>query len=326
VTNTVLILGTGTTAREVAQELLGPRARGYRLGGFLSGHPGETNARILDVPVVGGAPDVLELALAAKATLVLVALDEPATGLPVDELLRARAAGIEVEDAPVFFERLTGRVLLGGLPSNGFVFSPELNEPALVRALRRVVEAAAALVMLAALLPLFALLVLLIRRESPGPAILRQARVGRRGRVFDLVKLRTMRDDAEAETGPVWASPEDDPRLTRLGHLLRKLHLDELPQLVNVVRGEMSLVGPRPERPHFVEKLSQVVPGYDERHAVRPGITGWAQVKFGYGSTIEDSQRKLQFDLYYVKNRSLGLDLAILVETFKVLLRGRKVS
>ena len=147
--------------------------------------------------------------------------------------------------------------------------------------------------------------------------------MGLRGAVFALHKLRTMREDAETASGPVWADPESDPRITRLGRFLRTFRLDELPQLVNVVRGEMSFVGPRPERPHFVQTLRLVIPYYDERHSVRPGITGWAQVKFGYGSTIEDGERKLQFDLYYVKNMSLLLDLVIILETFKVMLLGR---
>jgi exopolysaccharide biosynthesis polyprenyl glycosylphosphotransferase len=192
-----------------------------------------------------------------------------------------------------------------------------------LRSSKRAVELVLALLLLLAALPLLVLLGALVRLESRGPAIYRQSRVGRDGVPFTLYKLRTMREDAETESGPVWTDPERDPRVTRLGRFLRKLRLDELPQLWNVVRGEMSFVGPRPERPHFVDTLRLVIPYYDERHAVRPGITGWAQVKFGYGSTIEDSERKLQFDLYYMKNMSLLLDLAIVLETFKVMLLGR---
>ena len=188
---------------------------------------------------------------------------------------------------------------------------------------KRAVELVVALVLLVAAFPFLALLWLLIRVESPGPALYRQSRVGRRGELFTLFKLRTMAQDAESASGPVWTEPENDPRITRLGRFLRALRLDELPQLWNVAKGDMSFVGPRPERPHFVKTLRLVVPYYDERHAVRPGITGWAQVKFGYGSTIEDSETKLQFDLYYVKNMSLLLDVAIIIETFKVMLLGR---
>jgi len=192
-----------------------------------------------------------------------------------------------------------------------------------LRSSKRALELALALLFLTAALPLLVVLGILVRLESRGPAVYRQSRVGRDGVPFTLYKLRTMRADAETESGPVWTDPRGDPRVTRLGRALRMLRLDELPQLWNVVRGEMSFVGPRPERPHFVETLRRVIPYYDERHAVRPGITGWAQVKFGYGSTIEDTERKLQFDLYYLKNMSLLLDLAIVLETFKVMLIGR---
>jgi lipopolysaccharide/colanic/teichoic acid biosynthesis glycosyltransferase len=203
------------------------------------------------------------------------------------------------------------------------VFSPGFSKPRLLRSAKRVVEVVVSAVLLVAALPLLIGLGLLVRLETRGPALYRQSRVGRRGALFTLLKLRTMRQDAETASGPVWTDPEKDPRVTRLGRLLRKSRLDEVPQLWNVLKGEMSFVGPRPERPHFVQTLRLVIPYYDERHAVRPGITGWAQVKFGYGSTIEDSERKLQFDLYYVKNMSLLLDLAIVLETFKVMLLGR---
>ena len=171
-------------------------------------------------------------------------------------------------------------------------------------------------------MPFFALIALLIRLTSTGPVLYRQERVGEQGRPFLAVKFRSMPTGAEAASGPVWAAEGHDPRATPLGRLLRRWRLDELPQLLNVVRGEMSFVGPRPERPHFVELLRKVIPYYDERHRVRPGITGWAQIRSGYGSTIEDSERKLEFDLYYVKNMSLLLDFAILVETVRVMLPG----
>jgi lipopolysaccharide/colanic/teichoic acid biosynthesis glycosyltransferase len=167
------------------------------------------------------------------------------------------------------------------------------------------------------------LIALAIRLTSPGPALFGQDRVGRRGRVFKLYKFRTMRVDAEAETGPVWASGDGDQRVTRLGRFLRKTRIDELPQLVNVFRGEMSFVGPRPERPHFVNALRKVIPFYDERHSVRPGITGWAQVRNGYGSSIEDAQQKLQFDLFYIKHAGFQIDLGILLDTLKVVVVGR---
>lgn len=319
----VLILGSGPTARHIATELLHRPTLGYRLVGLVGEHPAEVRDSADSPAVVGITSDLDRLVAEKGVDLIVVALEDRRNRLPLDALLRCRGEGTKVEDAPSFFERLTGKILVGDLRPSWFVFSTGFHQPPLLRASKRALEAVLAAFLLVALSPLLLLLVALIRLDSRGPAIFRQARVGLRGRTFDLYKLRTMRLDAEAATGPVWASAEDDPRITRLGRILRTLRLDELPQVLNVLRGEMSFVGPRPERPHFVEKLRQVIPYYEQRHTVQPGITGWAQVKFGYGSTIEDSERKLQFDLYYVKNMSLLLDLAIVLDTFKVMLLGR---
>jgi lipopolysaccharide/colanic/teichoic acid biosynthesis glycosyltransferase len=188
---------------------------------------------------------------------------------------------------------------------------------------KRMVEAVLAALLLLPPPPLAALTALLVRLSSPGAVLYRQMRVGLDGKVFELLKWRTMRADAEKLSGPVWATGDNDPRVTKLGRLLRKSRLDEVPQLWNVLRGDMSFVGPRPERPHFVRQLKEVIPYYDERHSVRPGITGWAQVKFPYGSTLEDAEEKLEYDLYYVKHMSLLLDVAIVLETAKVMLLGR---
>jgi len=189
--------------------------------------------------------------------------------------------------------------------------------------MKRVVDFLLSAIGLIVLAPVFVAAAIAIKLDSRGPVFYRQERVGEKGRRFMLFKLRTMRVDAEAETGPVWARADADPRMTRVGRLLRSLRLDELPQLLNVVRGEMSFVGPRPERPHFVEKLRTVIPYYDERHSVKPGITGWAQIRYGYGSNIEDAEEKLQFDLYYIKHMSWLFDMGILFDTMKVMALGR---
>jgi sugar transferase (PEP-CTERM system associated) len=319
----VLIVGSGATARQIAAEVLRRAPLGYRVVGLLGTHPAEMGRRLGHPTVVGTMADLLPLVDSLRVNVIVVALEDQRGHLPIEDLLRCRVAGIRVEDAPSFFERLTGKILVSDLRPSWLVFSPGFSKPRLLRSAKRVGELVSALVLLAAVFPLLALVSLLIRLESPGPALYSQPRVGLRGAVFSLHKLRTMREDAEAASGPVWADPEADPRVTLLGRFLRTFRLDELPQLVNVVRGEMSFVGPRPERPHFVQTLRLVIPYYDERHSVRPGITGWAQVKFGYGSTIEDGERKLQFDLYYVKNMSFFLDLVIVLETFKVMLLGR---
>jgi len=291
--------------------------------GFLGTHPAEVGRRLVNPAVVGTMADLLPLVDSLRVNVIVVALEDQRGHLPMEDLLRCRLGGIRVEDAPSFFERLTGKILVSDLRPSWLVFSPGFSKPRLLSSSKRAVEALVSALLLVATLPLLVVLGLLVRLESRGPALYRQSRVGRRGARFTLVKLRTMREDAETASGPVWTDPEKDPRVTRLGRFLRKFRLDELPQLWNVLKGEMSFVGPRPERPHFVQTLRLVIPYYDERHAVRPGITGWAQVKFGYGSTIEDSERKLQFDLYYVKNMSLLLDLVIVLETFKVMLLGR---
>jgi sugar transferase (PEP-CTERM system associated) len=322
-TENVLILGSGHTARQVAFELLRRAPLGYRVLGFLGEHANEVGRVHTAASVVGTTDQLLRTVSERRANLIVVALDDRRGRLPVDDLLRCRVAGIRVEDAPTFYERLTGKLLVSDLRPSWLVFSPGFHKPRLLLASRRVIEFAAAALLLLALSPLLAVLALLIRLDSAGPALYRQSRVGRGGARFDLLKLRTMRVDAEAGTGPTWAAPDHDRRVTRLGRVLRALRLDELPQLVNVLRGEMSFVGPRPERPHFVEQLRKVIPYYDERHNVPPGITGWAQVKFGYGSTIEDAERKLQFDLYYIKNMSPFLDLAIVFDTLKVMLLAR---
>ena len=319
----VLIVGSGATARQIAAEVLRRTPLGYRVVGFLGTHPAEMHRQIDNPAVVGTMADLLPLVASLRVNVIVVALEDQRGQLPIEDLLRCRVDGIRVEDAPSFFERLTGKILVSDLRPSWLVFSPGFSKPRLLRSSKRAGELVAALVLLAAVFPLLLLLSLLIRLESRGPAVYRQPRVGLRGAVFALYKLRTMREDAETASGPVWTDPEADPRITRLGRWLRNYRLDELPQLVNVVRGEMSFVGPRPERPHFVQTLRLVIPYYDERHSVRPGITGWAQVKFGYGSTIEDGERKLQFDLYYVKNMSFFLDLVIILETFKVMLLGR---
>jgi sugar transferase (PEP-CTERM system associated) len=319
----VLIVGSGAIARQIAAEILSRARRGYRVVGFLGTHPAEIGRRLDSPAVVGTMADILPLVHSLRVNVIVVALEDQRGHLPIEDLLRCRVEGIRVEDAPSFFERLTGKILVSDLRPSWLVFSPGFSKPRLLRSSKRAVELVAAAVLLVATLPFLLVLSLLIRLESRGPALYRQPRVGLRGAVFALHKLRTMREDAETASGPVWADPESDPRITRLGRFLRTFRLDELPQLVNVVKGEMSFVGPRPERPHFVQTLRMVIPYYDERHSVRPGITGWAQVKFGYGSTIEDGERKLQFDLYYVKNMSLLLDLVIILETFKVMLLGR---
>ena len=319
----VLILGTGIPAQKVAREMLKRAPIGYHVLGFLTEHEGEVGRTIVNPSVLGTLSDLPRLSESQGATLIVVAQEDRRKRLPVDMLLRCRMAGVRVVEAANLFESLSGRIPLRDLRPSWLIFSEGFHKPRVLATVKRVGESLVAAVLLVVTAPLGVLIALLVRLSSPGPALYRQARVGLHGKNFELLKWRTMHADAETASGPVWAPAERDPRVTRIGRVLRNSRLDEVPQLVNVVRGDMSFVGPRPERPHFVSKLREVIPFYDERHSVRPGITGWAQVKFPYGSTLEDAEEKLEYDLFYVKHMSLLLDAAILLETAKVMLLGR---
>jgi len=319
----VLILGTGVSASKVAREMLKRSAVGYRVLGFLTEHEEEVGRVLVNPSVVGTLADLPRLVSSLDASLIVVAQEDRRKRLPMEALLQCRTAGVRVVEAASLFEALSGRIPLRDLRPSWLVFSAGFSKPRVLTRVKRLGEAVSAAVFLVLTAPLSGLLALAVRLSGPGPVLYRQRRVGLAGGEFDLMKWRTMRADAESVTGPSWAPAHDDPRITPVGRLLRKARVDELPQLWNVLRGDMSFVGPRPERPHFVEKLRKVIPYYDERHGVRPGITGWAQVKFPYGATLEDAEEKLEFDLYYVKNMSLLLDVAIVLETFKVMLLGR---
>jgi sugar transferase (PEP-CTERM system associated) len=319
----VLILGTGVPAQKVAREMLKRAPIGYRVLGFLTEHEGEIGRALGNPSVLGTLSDLPRLSESLDATLIVVAQEDRRKRLPVDLLLRCRMAGVRVVEAANLFEGLSGRIPLRDLRPSWLIFSGGFHKPRVLASIKRWGEAAIAAVLLLVTAPLAALTALFVRLSSPGAVLYRQTRVGLDGRSFELLKWRTMRADAEKVSGPVWASGDNDPRVTKLGRLMRKTRLDEVPQLWNVLRGDMSFVGPRPERPHFVQQLREVIPYYDERHSVRPGITGWAQVKFPYGSTLEDAEEKLEYDLFYVKHMSLLLDLAIVLETAKVMLLGR---
>ncbi len=318
-----LVLGTGVSARDVARAMLKQSPVGFRVLGFLTEHPREVGRKLVNPSVVGTLDDLPRLTRELDATLIVVAQEDRRERLPVEALLRCRLAGIRVVEAATLFESLNGQIPLRDLRPSWLIFSSGFAQPRVLRSVKRVGEVALAVLALILAAPIMALVALAVRLSGPGPVLYRQTRVGEAGREFPLLKYRTMRQNAEASSGPVWATAERDPRITRVGKLLRKSRLDELPQLWNVLRGDMSFVGPRPERPHFVKKLRKVIPYYDERHGVRPGITGWAQVKFPYGSTLEDAEGKLEYDLFYVKHMSLLFDVAIVLETAKVMLLGR---
>jgi sugar transferase (PEP-CTERM system associated) len=253
---------------------------------------------------------------------IVVAMEERRGKLPVDLLLSLKNRGVQVQDGNDVYESITGKVPIESIRLSWLLFSPGSHASRLFLFYKRSASVVISIVGLLLSLPLLPFVILAIKLSSPGRILYWQNRVGRDDKVFRCYKFRTMRSDAEADSGPMWAE-DDDPRVTRVGRFLRKTRIDEIPQLLNVFRGDMSLVGPRPERPEFVAALNGKIPYYHLRHSVRPGITGWAQILYKYGSSVEDAKEKLRYDLYYIKNTSVGLDLLILLNTIKIVLLGR---
>ena len=242
--------------------------------------------------------------------------------MPVNELLKLRLQGIRIDEGTSLLEKVSGQIELDELHPSWLIFGDGFRLSQSHQLLQQIYSTLMALILSVLTFPLLPIIVILIKLGSPGPVLYRQKRVGLRGRSFNCYKFRSMRPDAEADSGPTWAC-DDDPRITKIGRFLRYTRLDEIPQLWNVIRGDMEFVGPRPERPEFVEWLTREIPYYGLRHTVPPGVTGWAQVCYKYGNTLEDAKEKLRYDLYYIKNRSFGLDTMILFQTIKTVLLGR---
>ena len=252
---------------------------------------------------------------------IIVAMEGQRGELPTEELLALRFQGIAVEEVGTLRERLSGKIQLDGLRPSSFLYSEGFRIRSSQQFTRRVISMCAAAIGLALCLPFIPIIMLMVRLSSPGPVFFRQTRVGVGGKTFNVIKFRTMRTDAEA-AGAQWAT-KNDPRVTRVGMFMRKTRLDEIPQLWNILRGDMDFVGPRPERPEFIPMLSENLPFYYLRHLIRPGLTGWAQIRYGYGATLAETREKLEYDLYYLKHMSLGLDLFIMFETIKTIIRRR---
>jgi len=257
-----------------------------------------------------------------RVNRIIVALDDRRGKLPVELLLSMKGRGVIIQDGTEYYEQVTGKLPIESLRLGTLLFSSGFHLSRFLRIYKRIASIGVSIVGLVLCLPLLPLVAVAIKLTSPGPLLYHQKRVGRDDVTFYCHKFRTMRADAEADTGPTWA-PDEDPRITRVGRFLRTTRLDEIPQLWNVLKGEMSLVGPRPERPEFIEWLKKEIPFYNLRHTVRPGITGWAQIRYKYGSSVEDAREKLRYDLFYIKNMSLGLDVLIFLDTVKTILLGR---
>ena len=318
----ILIVGSGNLAVEVAREVLNRPDAGYRIIGFVGTDSELLGKSLINPRVIGVTSELAEVVKRENIDRIVVAMGERRGLLPTDKLLQLSLAGaVSIEEGASFYERITSRVSLNMMRPSWLIFSGRGRQARLAGFVRNFVHRLVALLGVILSLPIALLTALLIKLESPGPVFYRQERVGNKGKPFVLLKFRSMRVDAE-QNGPVWASKNDD-RTTRVGHVIRKIRIDEIPQFWNILRGEMSFVGPRPERPHFVAQLAQEIPYYEQRHLIPPGLTGWAQIKYPYGASIEDARQKLQYDLFYVKNQSLILDAIVLFETVKIILFGR---
>jgi sugar transferase (PEP-CTERM system associated) len=319
-----LVLGTGSRAAQV-EALLGRRghASNVQVVGYLpmgGSHHFVDHERILDT-----AESLADLVARLQISEIILAVrDRRGGGMPVDELLDCKLRGIRVLELSSFFERENGHLQLDSMNASWMILAEGFHQGMLRDTVKRLFDLVVSGAMLAVTLPLMALTGLLIKLESPGPVLYRQERVGQGGRPFTILKFRSMCVDAEKDGKPRWAG-QNDSRVTVIGRFIRRTRIDELPQIFNVFFGDMSFVGPRPERPYFVQDLTQKIPYYGVRHTVKPGITGWAQVRYPYGATDEDAMHKLQYDLYYVKNHSLFLDLMILFQTVQVVVWGKGV-
>jgi len=311
----VYVLGSGERARAVSETLRTRRDAGMEVV------DGEGKGAFNSDPERFAADLRIFAKSKTRIDRVIVAMEDRRGSMPTRELLDLRLRGVVIEDASLLMERVTGKLPLDGLNPSALIFTQGFNVNALQQFGRRLASFTVSLIGLLICLPLIPFLMLAVRVSSPGPIFFRQTRIGRRGRPFSILKFRTMRQDAEVD-GAMWAA-KNDPRVTSIGRFMRITRLDEIPQLWNVFRGEMAFVGPRPERPEFVEWLTQEIPFYDLRHMVRPGITGWAQVRYKYGASLEETKQKLEYDLYYVKHLSVGLDLLIMFETIKTIVLGR---
>ena len=318
----ILIVGSGPLAVEVAREMLDRPDAGYRIAGFVGSDPELLGKSLINPKVIGLTSELGEVVARENIDRIIVAMGERRGQLPTNELLQLSLTGkVNIEEGASFYERVTGRVSLNMIRPSWLIFSSRGRQARIAGIFRNAVHRLVALTGGLLSLPVAIVAAILIKLDSTGPVLYRQERVGKNGEPFTVLKFRSMRTDAE-KAGPVWAS-EDDDRTTRVGKIIRKLRIDEIPQFWNIIRGEMDFVGPRPERPHFVSQLAQEIPYYQQRHLIAPGLTGWAQIKYPYGASIEDARQKLQYDLYYIKNQSLMLDAIILFETIKIIVFGR---
>jgi sugar transferase (PEP-CTERM system associated) len=318
----VLILGTEESAINVAREVLERREGGYQIIGFVGDDPNLVGKSLINPRVIGLTSELAAIVETCHIDRIVVSLSDRRKRLPLDSLLEIRLRdGVAIEESASFYERLTGKISTELLRPSWLIFSSNSRLVRMYKHGRRLVDILAACIGIILSFPIMVLTAIAIKLDSPGSIFYSQERVGRGDELFKIIKFRSMCSDAEKD-GPVWASASD-LRVTRVGRIIRKVRIDELPQFFNILRGEMSLIGPRPERPEFVQYLEQEIPFYSQRHLIKPGLTGWAQIRYPYGASIKDALEKLQYDLYYIKNQSPVLDLIIVFETVRIVIFGR---
>jgi sugar transferase (PEP-CTERM system associated) len=320
----LLLVGTNQAAIDLAREMHERRHElGVKIVGFIDPDPSRVGTAVINPGVIGAIDDIPDIVRKRGVDRVVVSLADARGKLPMDKLLELRLDGVNFDHLASVYEEYTGKIAVENLRPSWLIFNDGFRKTHWLTASKRLLDITAATLGLLIALPIVALVAVAVKLTSPGPVLYHQRRVGQHGKMFTIHKFRSMRQDAEAATGAVWASKDGDPRVTPVGAILRKTRLDEVPQLWNVLVGDMSLVGPRPERPEFVGNLTREIPFYGQRHIVRPGVTGWAQVRYTYGATVEDALQKLQYDLFYIKHLSIALDLYIMVETVKTVLLRR---
>ncbi len=319
----ILVVGTGQTALDTAEAVWERRDAGYRIAGFVTENGAKPRQKLGRSEILGKAIDLEQVIIDEKIDRVVIAVRERRGAFPTEALLKMSLAGeVSIEECTSFFERITGKVHVDMLRPSWLIFAGRRRDSPLKVVLRESIHRFLALLGLLFSLPIAIITAILIKIESRGPIFYKQERMGKSGKVFNVIKFRSMKTDAEADGTPIWAVANDE-RTTRVGRVIRKLRIDEIPQFWNILKGEMNFVGPRPERPHFVKQLATEIPYFEHRHLVAPGLTGWAQIKYPYGASVADAIQKLQYDLYYIKNQSLTLDMVIVFETIKTVLFGK---
>ncbi len=311
------------TALDTAEAVWERRDAGYRIVGFLSENGAKPRQKLGRSEILGKAHELETVIRSEKIDRVVIAVRERRGAFPTEALLKMSLAGdVSIEECTSFFERITGKVHVDMLRPSWLIFAGRRRDSQLKLVVREAIHRMLALIGLVISLPIAIITAILIKIDSRGPVFYSQERVGKGGRSFNVIKFRSMKTDAEADGKPIWAVTNDE-RTTRVGKVIRKLRIDEIPHSGIFSKGEMNFVGPRPERPHFVQQLAKEIPYFDHRHLVAPGLTGWAQIKYPYGASVSDAIQKLQYDLYYIKNQSLTLDMVIVFDTVKTVLFGK---